>query len=237
MTKKFKVLSRFFIVLTLLLLLSFVQHVSALGISPVKTITYLQENQPHVIRFSVTTASRSINITVSTNVTWAVPDVSSFSLPSWSSRYVYVYISPLPAGDYVFSFSAITGTVILTSYHYVYVGPLPATVEINPETLNLKSNGEWITTYITFEDGYDVYSVDASSITINNTISAVWSDIQNEILMVKFNRTEVINWLGVIDYSIDTGNTYNVSLALTGGIDGVSLGFRGIDGIKVISKG
>jgi len=49
-------------------------------------------------------------------------------------------------------------------------GPFPLSVSINPDTLNLKSKGKWITAYIEFPKDYNVDDTDISSILLNNTI-------------------------------------------------------------------
>ncbi len=40
----------------------------------------------------------------------------------------------------------------------------PANVQIEPDTLNLKNNGEWITAYIEFPEVYDVNNINVSTI-------------------------------------------------------------------------
>jgi parallel beta-helix repeat protein len=82
--------------------------------------------------------------------------------------------------------------------------PIPATVNIDPDTLNLKSRGEWITAYIELPEGYDVYNINVSSILLNNTIPVALSapvtigDYDTDgipDLMVKFDRAKVISYI------------------------------------------
>lgn len=65
------------------------------------------------------------------------------------------------------------------------------TLDIDPDTLNLKSKGKWITAYFTTEDAY-ADGIDTSSLLLNDAISPAWWDIQNEtVLMFKFDRAAV----------------------------------------------
>jgi hypothetical protein len=102
--------------------------------------------------------------------------------------------------------------------------PAPeASINIDPNTLNLKSKGRWVTCYIDLF-GYDVNDIDISTILLEDIIPAEWGDIQNETLMVKFDRSEVEDML--------SPGTYN--LKVTGElIDGTT--FEGYsDEIRVI---
>ncbi|UCE36877.1 MAG: hypothetical protein JSW00_15430 [Thermoplasmata archaeon] len=102
---------------------------------------------------------------------------------------------------------------------------LTATIDIDPNTLNLKSKGKWITCYIELPEGFDVNDIEIGSIRLGNVIFAEWGDIQNDILMVKFDRSEVEDML--------PPGTYN--LKVTGELADGTL-FKGYsDGITVIN--
>ena len=67
--------------------------------------------------------------------------------------------------------------------------PPELTLDIDPDTLNLKSEGRWITAYLRGENAEDI---DASSLLLNDMISPAWWDLQNEsTLMAKFSRSYV----------------------------------------------
>jgi len=68
--------------------------------------------------------------------------------------------------------------------------PTQTIVDIDPDTLNLKSKGNWITCYIDLPD-YDVNDIDINTVLLEDIISAEWGDTQNETLMVKFDRSDV----------------------------------------------
>jgi len=120
---------------------------------------------------------------------------------------------------------------------------IPATINIDPDTLNLKSNGEWITAYIELPESYNVEDIGISTVMLNNTVS-VDLDAPTQIgdydldgmadLMVKFDRASIIEWLGTMDYSEDTGKSYFEILTITGTV--LDMPFEGSDTIKVLHK-
>ena len=77
----------------------------------------------------------------------------------------------------------------------VMSAPTQAVMDIDPDTLNLKSMGRWITAYITFNEPYNVNEIEISSILLEDTIPAEWGNVQNDTLMVKFDRSEVEDML------------------------------------------
>jgi len=99
----------------------------------------------------------------------------------------------------------------------VYVN---ATVDVNPEALNLRSWGKWITAYVELPEGYDVADIDVSTIMLNGTVPVdlcapiVVGDYDNDSvpdLMVGFNGTLVS------DFILSSGVVFgNVTLTLTG---------------------
>jgi len=128
--------------------------------------------------------------------------------------------------------------------YYSGVGSIAATIDVDPDTLNLASNGEWITAYIELPEGYSVDAIDVPTILLNGSIS-VDPEAPTEVgdydvdgipdLMVKFDRATVIEWLGTADYSEDTGKSVEVTLVITGKVAGTP--FEGADTIRILSKG
>ena len=123
---------------------------------------------------------------------------------------------------------------------------MPAFIDIDPDTLNLESNGEWLTAYIELPEGYDVGDINVStinlldSIPVDPTAPATIGDCDGDgisDLMVKFNRTAVIIYLGTEDVTEDeTGTDYYEESTITGELtDGTP--FEGSDTIRVIDKG
>jgi hypothetical protein len=119
------------------------------------------------------------------------------------------------------------------SYTVTIVSPvITATVDIAPDTLNLKSKGKWITCYIELPEGYNVSDVDVSTIMLNDTISAELhpmeiGDCDDDgilDLMVKFDRQTAMVLLSVGE----------ATLTVTGEVDGTP--FEGSDTIRVIDE-
>ena len=110
---------------------------------------------------------------------------------------------------------------------------ITATVDIEPDTLNLKSNGKWITCYIELPEGQDVSNIAVDSLMLNNQIQANahptetddYDDDGIADLMVKFDRNAVTEIL-------DIGDDVLITIAgeLSNGIM-----FDGSDTIMVIS--
>jgi predicted MPP superfamily phosphohydrolase len=104
-------------------------------------------------------------------------------------------------------------------------------VDFDPDTLNLRSNGQDVTVYIELPEGFDVSDIDVSSIRLNDSVAALSKPVSigdsddNGILdlMVKFNRQQVINILGTGQQTIEVSGRLN---------DGTL--FFGTDVIRVI---
>ncbi len=124
---------------------------------------------------------------------------------------------------------------------------IPATVDIYPETLNLKSLGRWATAYIELPQGYDVGDIDIvtvrlcpgqasacpehASVPAQAHPSAVGDHDHDGIpdLKVQFDRWEVIELLA--------GQTGDVTLTVAGLVSPPGQPLAGIDAIRVIDHG
>jgi len=114
-------------------------------------------------------------------------------------------------------------------------GVTEATINIDPDTLNLESKGRWITAYIELPAGYNVADIDVSTLLLNGSVQAeskpasIGDDDNDEIidLMVKFDRATVESLLEVGD---------NVEITVSGSLT-YGTQFAGIDIIRVIRKG
>jgi parallel beta-helix repeat protein len=127
------------------------------------------------------------------------------------------------------------GEYTTTDVTIVTIITLEITLDVSPDALNLKSNGNWISAYIELPEGYDVNDIDISTILLNDKIPAesqptVIGDYDNDgipDLMVKFDRAAVQEILEVGD---------SEKIVVTGRLhDGTSFG--GMDVIKVIDNG
>ena len=134
-----------------------------------------------------------------------------------------------------------TGDIIITSTVNSIIIPVklwigesiyPSVVDFDPDTLNRKSKGKWVTCYIELPEAYDIEDIDISTILLNDVIQAEEnpSDIGDydldgiPDLMVKFNRKNVIDIL-------ETGDAVEIKI-FNELIDGTK--FEGMDYIKVI---
>jgi Tol biopolymer transport system component len=117
---------------------------------------------------------------------------------------------------------------------FAMTSPLSATVDIDPDTLNLKSNGQWITAYITLPDACTVEDIVLETVCLDG-IPAAWSEIQDGVYMIKFDRATVqASFTNEPDYD-SAPKFYDITLAITGNlVDGTP--FEGSDTIRVLSK-
>lgn len=116
---------------------------------------------------------------------------------------------------------------------------LSAALNIGPDTLNLKSQGQWITCYIELPEGFNPEDIDFSTTMLSDTIPAELEPTEigdydgDDIVerMVKFNRQTLINYL----VGLGVQHKDEVILAITGTLNDGTL-FEGKDTIRVINK-
>jgi len=145
-----------------------------------------------------------------------------------------------------FEFVLSTHTVI------VQFAPITATVDIDPDTLNLKSNGEFVTTYMQLPEGYDVANIVLETVqmdgiqAVTDTQYGFVTDPDSYLLdldgdgiaetrMVKFDRATVRDiFTTMMDYE-EGVKFYDLTLTVAGEfVDGTL--FEGTDTIMVIKK-
>jgi len=118
------------------------------------------------------------------------------------------------------------GIPIVDMGAYEYRPPIPAEVNIEPHTLNLASKGKWITCHIRLPEDYSVTDIDPNSIYLEDVIKADELQVNDQLAIARFSRTDV-------QAILDVGN--NVEVAITGELtDGTA--FAGTDTIKVLDK-
>ena len=105
---------------------------------------------------------------------------------------------------------------------------VPATVDIDPDTLNLGSQGQWITAYIGLPEGFDVGDIEVATVSLEG-LPAVWGEVQDDVLMVKFDRAAVEALVQGMNLKLPA----DVTLRVTGAVGDVA--FEGSDTIRVIA--
>ena len=127
----------------------------------------------------------------------------------------------LGTGAYFSDSESASGTFQAGIWH------VDATIDIDPDTLNLGSQGQWITVYVMIETEYEGI-IDISTVILEDTVPADWGEIQEDgRLMIKFVRAAVID---LIPENVDKV-TLKVSGIFT---DGTS--FSGWDTIKIVNN-
>lgn len=125
--------------------------------------------------------------------------------------------------------SFVNGTVKVTSI-------LSLTLDVDPDSLNRRSRGRWITAYIELPDEYNASDIDLSSVLLNGSISAELKpaeggDYDNDgtvDLMVKFIRAALIE---LMENATSDRIILNVGCQVSGTF------FEGYDSIRKISHG
>ncbi|MHA2106001.1 MAG: carboxypeptidase-like regulatory domain-containing protein, partial [Candidatus Hodarchaeales archaeon] len=161
--------------------------------------------------------------------------------PDPSSPYIPIFISDI-------DFSVDKSLEILLTDNEEPPEPVIATVDIDPDTLNLKSDGNWITAYIELPELFDPndiiidtikLEIDAQQFTIAIGAPHTIGDYDNDgipDLMAKFNRSEVITFLGLSDfYFSNIEENIPVKFTVTGMIGKDQ--FLGVDWITIIHRG
>lgn len=116
---------------------------------------------------------------------------------------------------------------------------IEAIIDIDPDTLNLDSNGQVVTCYIMLPEEYDVADIEIDSILLNDEIEVAikndkfWCALQDsdadgvfDLLMVKFDRVVVQE---LVDEILLVGD--EVELTVTGTVGGIP--FIGSDTITI----
>jgi hypothetical protein len=159
----------------------------------------------------------------------------------FASDGVFDFSSTEPTAEYAYS-AEFTGMVTLrvtdndgnTAIGTAPVEILPRSciplkaLALDPETLNLHIRGKWITAYIELPEGYSFEDIDIGTVRllyVGNETYADRGDVQDGVLMVKFDRATVAGWFeGLHDEEVE--------LIVAGEVNGIQ--FEGTDTIRVI---
>jgi len=120
-------------------------------------------------------------------------------------------------------------------FAHLILTTIQATVDFDPNTLNLKCKGKWVTTYIELPTEYNVADIDVTTVLLQGVIPAATSptnigDFDSDgvpDLMVKFDRAALQSLVSVGE---------SVEVTISGSlVDGTD--FEGTDTIRVIDEG
>lgn len=210
------------------------------------TVKYTMDNTPPVIIINSPQAKdylTSENLTINFSVTDALSGVANAEARLDGIIVTNGQVISLAdkAGSHTFTVSATdkAGNSVAASVNFSVI--MASTVDIDPNTLNLKSQSDKnaITAYIELPSGYDVGQINVATVKmmVNGTFIAAQltptsvGDYDGDKIpdrMVKFDRQAVIAALA--------GKTGDIKLTISGQFrDG--RGFSGEDTIKVISPG
>jgi hypothetical protein len=103
--------------------------------------------------------------------------------------------------------------------------PVEVAFEIHPETLNLESNGQWISGIISPMGKYSLGDIDTASMLLNNTIKPESVAVEDGKMLLKFRRSEVQDAVGTAENEA----VLNITGKLSNGKD-----FAGSDTIKIV---
>jgi hypothetical protein len=131
-------------------------------------------------------------------------------------------------GDGIYESTIISGNALT---HDEFVLQTATVVDFDPKTLNLRSQGNFVSVYIELPPGYNVAQIDISSIRLNGTVAPLAKPVQvGDYLMVKFYRMDIVNLVRAMDLTYPA----NVAFTVTGKVAGVT--FKGSSVIRIINK-
>ena len=108
---------------------------------------------------------------------------------------------------------------------------ITAEIKISPQTLNLNSNGRWVTVHIELPEGYNAADIDVSTIRLDDTVEPETTKGSEEgKLVVKFSRADVITYIQDT-YGTSSSKFSDATLTITGEVAGTT--FQGSDTIRV----
>lgn len=187
-----------------------------------------------------------------TGTTFEPPAIITFYYPDNPAeggyrlhRFVNTTWEKLPNQDINTTENYITAPITSVSFFAILIPiPLiPATVDLNPDTLNLKSQGKFVTLYIEFPEGFDVRDIDVSTVKISKIdeeeITPIFAEARPiEIgdydedripdLMVKFDRGSLQELLSP---------AVEVEITVEGNLKDDGIPFKGADTIRVVEPG
>ncbi len=110
---------------------------------------------------------------------------------------------------------------------------LATAIDLDPDTLNMNSNGRWVTCRIAPPAGYSVAEIGIETPLLEGVVAAEGGEVQDGTLVVKFDRQEVVTYL---DDVLGITPPADVELSVSGELTD-STPFEGSDTIRIIRPG
>ena len=147
------------------------------------------------------------------------PETLTFSVPATNTEDVVIFVDN-------------TEIVLAPGESKMFIR---ASIDIDPDTLNLKSKGRWITCYIELPDGFDVGDINVATLMLNGEVPAQSHPTQVgdydadgvADLMVKFD-------LAATQATVEIGDAVQITVA--GELNDETV-FEGSDTVRVIEPG
>ena len=182
------------------------------------------------------TKNDNVNVTIDTKL--LLENIGTDAGGGFTDTFI---VPALPVGTY--AVKAVDSNGLYDTTSFALVPKLTATVDINPDTLNLKSKGKWITCYVELPEGHDVNDINVTTVMLSDAIPAEMHpvDIGDHDsdgipdLMVKFGRAEVVSYIlaNVNMTKLVEERFMTITLTVTGYLnDGTP--FQGSDTIRII---
>ena len=127
---------------------------------------------------------------------------------------------------------ALLVVAVLSSVALAQVTPVQVQVKISPDTLNLKSNGKWITCIITLPEGYNAANANIASMRLAGTLTVQKVAAQKRVLIVKASHAQVVSYINGLGLTFPA----QVTLSVTGTFND-STPFQGQGTIRAIKPG
>lgn len=204
-----------------------------LGYSPTSLdFGTLPEGATDTMTFSIWNGGGSGNLTyaVSTTTSWvsSITPPGGYSWGEWDTINVTIDTTGLAAGLHTgvveIASDGGNGTVDVTVN--VVAPSRTVSLSFRPGTLNLKSNGKWVTAHLSVE-GASIDDIDVSSILLQDVLVPEKWGYKDDVLALKFSRQQFMD-------TVDVGDSMQVKI--TGEWeDGTA--FEAYDSIRVIAPG
>ncbi len=132
----------------------------------------------------------------------------------------------------------ITAALVMVALCPAALAQVEAKVEFTPATLNIRGKGQWITCTIRLPEGMKASDINVSTIKLAGTSMMQKSSADGNVLTVKFNHTQVVNYINNLA-KVTPRFTFpaQVTLTVAGTLKDGATSFSGQGTIRAIRSG